>query len=237
MKSPIFKLGKGSFQKSSEEGHITHPKIIKPQFMKCKVLKGDQLDSTNYRHNTQKKHFEGSPSLKRFPPVKFYQEMNKHGLMDKIVHIDQLNNYFEAEFGSPKKINDSVNKKLYIGENKSNTLRIFPFHKRTRSNSPFRGDSFLNLDTNKNPIPINSKIHPVVLTRNFVMGKTVRQLEVSPKEEEELWCGLSTGPTKDDKADEVDNWMYQRINAEKEDENESIGEEGVSFLQMLNQAR
>ncbi len=223
--------------------------------------------------------------IKSAVPEHFEQEMDKHGLLDKIVHIQQLNNYFENELGAvAKKVeggSPTGAQQQVSAQNSPNAAAAagavaekgyaFPFQKRARSNSPPKNSALLFVPRSgeKSPGPTDPRRKPVVARTNFVIGKAVRQLKFSPKaqvvdqflksleSEDDLCCGLSTGPTDEIKGggaiaepqDEGgDGWMYQRINngagldsdfVKEGEENVAVGEEeeGVSFLQMLNQAK
>ena len=226
---------------------------------------------------------------KKAAPEHFEQEMNKHGLLDKIVHIQQLNNYFENELGGiGKKVEAPSTVAEVEGQDRSQNSPkatimdnskgyAFPFQKRARSNSPPKNGAllFVPKSTEKSPeqSPCDPRRKPVVARANFVIGKAVKQLNFSQKaqmvdqflrsleSDDDFSCGLSTGPTdelkgggviSDPAAENCDSWMYQRINAsaspdgkevkasnvkEKDDEDIVGEEEGISFLQMLNQAR
>ena len=169
----------------------------------------------------------------------FELEMHKHGLLDEIVHIQQLNDYFEAELGTKKEgegrmaesrnsPNTTVDKQL--GPEKG---YAFPFQKRARSQSPPRNGALFGSqsgDELRPEVPTTRK--PVVATVNFVIGKATLPHELGPKpqfvetsakalEPDDVIdsCGLSTGPTDEGRnnqklhlADDLDNeWLYQRI--------------------------
>jgi hypothetical protein len=167
------------------------------------------------RDNAQAKHFD--------------VDMNKHGLLDKIVHIQKLNDYFEVELGSNRKGSDSMQ-----GTSEQptatatatatatgncafeNTLKgdmakgfTFPFQKRARSQSPLRNAPLFG--QNEADSPPNTR-KPVLVTGNFVLGRDLRGLENFEQKEsiEEFntllesedcidMAGLSTGPTDEER--------------------------------------
>ena len=196
---------------------------------------------------------------KKQVPEHFEQEMHKHGLLDKIVHIQQLNNFFEVELGGNKKIGDNSRSIAAEVQNSPNTTvdkgYAFPFQKRARSNSPPKNGVLFGPKSN-DELPSDIKVtrKPVMARTNFVIGKSVMKpkkamdqfAKIMENEEAIDRGGLSTGPTDEiqkmhSTIEEDDSeWMYQRIiyaNAEKEAENTGDVEEGGSFLQLLKTAQ
>jgi len=210
-------------------------------------------------------------SKKQNKSPKFELEMRKHGLLDKIKHIQQLNCHLGAELGSAR--GDEQNS---MNDNSMTSINdrsgyVFPFQKRARSNSPPRGVApFAKAESPMN----NASRKPVVVTRNFIIGPNSNAKKIRGKvrfgqkpeyndllikhiENEEGMlecCGLSTGPTDEEKKGELlgDEWMYQRIpepdetqrKKEKLEESNKIPENNLesngpgggdpSFLQLLN---
>ena len=192
-----------------------------------------------------------SNSLSRTPY--FELEMDKHGLLDKIKHIQELHSHLGAELGSAR--NEEQNSfqnnscSSITDANLGSSIKgggcgySFPFQKRARSNSPPRSTALFakaEILTSCNPRK------PVIVTKNFVIAagannastnsidnssdkkKAKGQSPIGPKVESTEpiakhvendegglmeCCGLSTGPTDEDKKNEFlrDEWMYQRI--------------------------
>ena len=198
-------------------------KKMNPQFIKCKGLKGDE-DTIKLHKSNKHSLYCNEQILLSKQAAQFEIDMNTHGLLDKIVRIQQLNNYFESELGMMDK------KEALSPSVKCSFSRryAFPFHKRNRSNSPFKSGSILN----NNNSPMNS---PVMIKQNFIIGKQISK--GCYKADEEFYCELSTDPTNEAQnisEEELDSWMYKRI-PDNNNEYEYIDEERVSFLHMLNQ--
>ncbi len=169
----------------------------------------------------------GNPRRGRSPPLireHFEAEMNKHGLLDKIVNIQQLNNFFESEIGGSRRDNSphasdfgggsaniSSNSQLdkILCENPSEIREpspkgfTFPFQKRARSNSPPRNGQLF--DHGRKPSPGRQ---PVVA--NFLVGAGGFEFGKKPSVPNEKFlgidavmgdtAGLSTGCTREDHA-------------------------------------
>ena len=224
---------------------------ISPQFNKCKNPKGDD-ESFNAEDNEnelcsialEKKPLKCNEGSKKL--IHFDQDMYKHGLLDKIDHIQELNNYLESEFGAGNKKNSCPSPTPINQCSPSNKGYSFPFHKRTRSNSPIKNGSILDPKMTQGQCmksPTNLQRKPIVPQANFVIGKAARLLNYPETKiiEEDLCCGLSTGPTSEIRdlqdSDGLDGWMYKRINAGKDgEENIPIDDDGMSFMQMINQS-
>ena len=188
------------------------------------------------------KNYRGSPgSGKRKGSVNkiehFEDEMGKHGLLDKIVSIQKLNNFFEAELGSNKKMNDSAFDDTCNNTTLDKTGKAaagadpgafaFPFQKRARSHSPPRNPQLF--DQTRNPICVDAP-KPLVAT-NFVVAPQLRLNEKmtgtafgqeEPVVSEDLECGFS--PTDENNGEHIDNdWMYQRLEHGTTDNNKEPG--------------
>lgn len=203
----------------------------------------------------------------------FEAEMHRHGLLDKILHIQQLNNYFGAELGSARKgsprAGNASPEPSVSGLNTSSAADkgyAFPFQKRARSNSPPRSPSAL-FSSGTHKVDSKTGRKPVVATPNFVIGKIAKQRQFGPRAEcseqsaakdGEECCGLSTGPTDEERnnvlrqemAPTGDDWMYQRIVGNEESECADLAGGGDllnemakkndgkgSFLQLLGSAK
>ena len=88
----------------------------------------------------------------------------------------------------------------------------------------------------------NLQRKPIVPQKTFVIGKAARLLNYPETKivEEDLCCGLSTGPTSEMRdlqdSDGLDGWLDNRINAGKDgEENTPRDDDGRSFVQMINQ--
>ncbi len=176
-------------------------------------------------------------------PEEFDREMNRHGLLDKIVHIQQLKNYFELEIGGPLP-SPQANSGQRSPDNVQNGDKsyAFPFQKRARSNSPPKNGALFGSKRNsrdESPTDIRMR-KPVVARTNFVMGKALQRKQESEfmkmlENEELMDCGgLSTGPTDEAQQQQKaqggleEEWMYQRIGSGNgEDKAELEGEENV----------
>jgi len=276
-----------SFDAEDNENELSAIAIKQPINNKLKQEKIDKTEKQQVRikqpNIVKMQKYTGAVSTakaKKIVPEHFEQEMDKHGLLDKIVHIQQLNKIFENELGAISKrpdipqIQNVEVSGLEKGQNSptSDKAYAFPFQKRARSNSPPKNGALLFISKNSENSgelsPSDPSRKPVVARANFVMGKAVKQLKFSPKahivdqflksleSEDDMCCGLSTGPTDElkgsgivqpEESEDPDSWMYQRINqpgglddiSDRGDENVAVGEEeeGTSFLQMLNQAK
>eukprot|EP00830_Metopus_es_P008939 TRINITY_DN18677_c0_g1_i1.p1 TRINITY_DN18677_c0_g1~~TRINITY_DN18677_c0_g1_i1.p1 ORF type:complete len:352 (-),score=73.12 TRINITY_DN18677_c0_g1_i1:61-1116(-) len=153
----------------------------------------------------------------------FEKEMNKYGLLDKIVHIEKLNNFFVSELGRNKKGSDcsphhspnaSIDKEPILATAiKNEKGYTFPFQKRARSNSPPKtGVLFGKKATDDGPNDSTQVRKPLMATSNFVMGQAFKQPDFGPKvalaeqftkyvdnDDPIDSCWLSTGPTDEDK--------------------------------------
>jgi len=217
-----------------------------PLFSKCKLLKGDD-ESLNAEENENEFNSLILPSKKqgsvciplnhtkkqkRAKPVHFYQEMHKHGLLEKIVHIEKLKNHLEIEFGSSNKKTSIQSTCKVSPSNKCNSsVRAyeFPFHKRTRSNSPIKNGSVLQ--DHCMSLAMNLKL--VVPQSNFIIGKEVKDIK---SQDDDFLLTESTNELKDPQ-DKEDEWIYQRICFKQEgSEDVAVEEDGVLFMQTLNQA-
>lgn len=219
-----------------------------PYFNKCKLLKGDD-ESFNAEENENELNSLVLPNRKqtsfcvplnhmkrqrRAKPAHFDQEMHKHGLLDKIAHIEQLKNHLEIEFGNSNKKMQGVSPSNECSS--SARAYEFPFHKRTRSNSPIKNGSVFSpkaLQEHCANSPVNLKRKPIAPQTNFVIGGGL--VQVCAKEgrwqEEDL---LVTGPTSEMKEQE-DEWIYKRICFKQEGCGDVLGEDTVPFILMLNQ--
>ena len=140
-------------------------------------------------------HMTNKSIAKDQPREHFELEMHKHGLFDKIAHIQQLKNYFEVELGGNKKA--MMDSSRSIEENKAqpqlpvpqpqnssqNVLLekgyAFPFQKRARSNSPPRnGTLFGGKSGEESPNEFVGTVRkPVMARTNFVMGKDLSRMK------------------------------------------------------------
>ena len=194
--------------------------FIKPPLMK-KELQQDDSDSFDADDNENELVSGDHKKMLSQNIKQFELEMHNQGLLESIKQIQRLNHHLGMEFGvDGKKLsrdgsyNSFVNKKTYA----------FPFQKRVRSKSPLRIDL-------KNEIVCSDK-KPLAITKNFVIGKA-KKMDL---------CGLSTGPTDEEKKDTTkDDWMYQRIadlNIGGAIDKNLIKDEKVenkeSFLELLN---
>jgi len=198
----------------------------------------------------------GNPRRGRSPPLRehFEAEMNKHGLLDKIVNIQLLNNFFESEIGGTKKegsphasdfgTSNSRLEKIFV-ENPDQTMEgkgfTFPFQKRARSNSPPRNgqlfDPKRSENTGNQPIVANFFIGQKVIRKELKKQIKFPKLEISLGEN----GGLSTLCTREEQGKMKsglgeEDWMYQRLDAggEKEQEKKIVGDEKV-LLKLINQ--
>jgi len=180
-----------------------------------------------------------SPALREH----FDVEMNKHGLSDKIANIQQLNNYLEVEIGGSRRLNDSgqsvsddgsangIFENVTKGDESTAKGFTFPFQKRARSHSPPRNGQLFDPKRGQHNPEVSRK--PVVAVGNFALGKNViprpsdmEQLnKVLESDEGGDTAGLSTGSTGEERQAKAkaptamaeDEWMYQRLDAGKDE--------------------
>eukprot|EP00826_Nyctotherus_ovalis_P008754 TRINITY_DN12273_c0_g1_i3.p1 TRINITY_DN12273_c0_g1~~TRINITY_DN12273_c0_g1_i3.p1 ORF type:complete len:276 (-),score=44.89 TRINITY_DN12273_c0_g1_i3:147-974(-) len=158
----------------------------------------------------------------------FEAEMSEHGLLDKIASIQYLNSYLGTEIGGGKRSGSAqgVSRQEFETCPAAKNF-VFPFHKRTRSNSP-----------PKNGQLFSPKNYPAQgpIVGNFVVAKRTFQSKQTSD-------GLSTGPTNDEghtKKDKgklilADDWMYQRLDAPQKDGQLLSMDKDQDFLSLVNQ--
>ena len=200
----------------------------------------------------------GKPRRGKSPPLRehFEAEMNKHGLLDRIVNIQQLNNFFESEIGGNKRDTPSYvsesggsNSQLdkILEDNSPATALsansqgfIFPFQKRARSNSPPRNGQLFDPKRKESP-----GRQPIVA--NFFVGKSALQRRAEFPESDPITVDtarLSTGCTREDQgskkakpAIEEEDWMYKRLDPSLGNNTNmgGAGREDKELLRIMNQ--
>lgn len=210
---------KGSFNAIDNDNELSH---LIPYQQEAHVNMNKQNSSKcspryNESNNIPKTNTNGHRvkiSEENILPRKGFEiEMNKYGLLEKIDSIQQLNNYFEAELGNTKKINEKseeINKEI---QEKNYT---FPFQKRVRSQSPPKNGIVFGRKGSEDETEPSRK--PVIATNNFYIGGCLKgnKKQEQCENEDSIDTGeLSTGVTnglKSSLEEENDsNWLFKQI--------------------------
>ena len=191
-----------------------------------------------------------SPKLK----IPFEKEMLQHGLDTKINDINKLNKYFENEIGSSRQLpmlkeSDNELQKQIEATKKMEPCIIFPFQKRTRSNSPHK-QFLVTSNLNKESLK-KDEIKPIIPV-NFIMGgncfkpQNKNKIPKKASVENELIemisnsLGLPTNPTDEDYNKSLKNengeWLYKTLlEKDKIEKPEGDEDNNMNFLEMLNE--
>ncbi len=183
---------------------------------------------TDCECGSDKLGIRGSPGPGHHPRERHFEvEMHRHGLLDNIVGIQKLNNYFEVELGA-KRMDESgyeSNSEATTFDKTGNRVGrseapqqpfAFPFQKRARSHSPPRnGKQVFGGRNAESP-------RPVMATGNFVFGRQLHPEQAKKNKQPEAPRGEDNSPSGLD-----NDWMYQRLENKKVEDEDEIGEEEI----------